>query len=77
MYGPTTSVKAVTTARLIRHYDPEKNLKPEGVIFGSAWCSHQDQFSKEKGRKVALARALSHEPDRTWRGEVWDQYFAR
>jgi hypothetical protein len=47
------------------------------VIFGNAWCSVKDQFSKERGRKLALARALQHEPDRDWRREVWERYFHR
>ena len=67
--GPTQPAKAVTTA-WIRFDDGE-------VWMGNAWCSLQDQFCKERGRKLALARALQNSPDREWRKIVWEQYFLR
>lgn len=67
--GPTKPCKAVTTA-FLRFPDDE-------VWIGNAWCSLDDQFNKERGRKIALARALQHSPDRSWRRQVWDAYFAR
>jgi hypothetical protein len=68
--GPTKPCRAVTTAVL--SFDEGKE-----VWVGNAWCSLGDQFSKERGRKISLARALQHTPDREWRRLVWDAYFAR
>ena len=65
--------KAVTTCQLVR----ENADGTPDVWFGNAWCSYSDQFSKERGRKISLARALKHEPDREWRGEIWQRYFDR
>jgi len=67
--GPTKPAKAVTSAFL--------SFGDEELWVGNAWCSMEDQFSKEKGRKIALARALAHTPDRVWRGEVWKEYLRR
>lgn len=47
------------------------------TITGEAYCSIKDVFSKEKGRKVSLAKALSNIPDRSVRRQVWNEYFNR
>jgi hypothetical protein len=51
---------------------------PNGLdIYGQSWCSASEKcFTKERGRKVALARALKKIP-RPERQEVWDAYFSR
>ncbi len=67
MFGATMRAKAVTVCQLVR----ETEDGTPDVWFGTAWCSLKDQFCKERGRKIALARALQHEPDRDWRREVW------
>ena len=43
---------------------------------GFALCSHKDHFCKEKGRKVALARAIKCMPRET-RKQIWVEYFNR
>jgi len=43
---------------------------------GWAHCSKQDQFCKETGRKVALARAVKP-LDKATRKRVWEAYFGR
>lgn len=75
VYGPTCRVKAATTARLVTGFTSDGETK--AVLFGSAWCSHSDQFCKERGRKLALARLLKLSPNRQWRREVWQKYFDR
>ncbi len=49
---------------------------------GQAVCSLKDAFCKERGRKVALARALKQVREKIEmspgeRRAVWDRYFAR
>lgn len=56
-----------------------KALSKEGVIYehaGHALCSPEDQFVKEKGRKLALARALQEFPPQV-RAEFWWGYHNR
>lgn len=45
-------------------------------VMGYAWCSPRDQFTKETGRKIALARAIAGFP-RTSRTLIWKTYHAR
>ena len=40
-----------------------------------AYCSHKDNFSKDKGRKVALAKMLKSSFPREHRKLFWDAYF--
>lgn len=47
-----------------------------GLSFGRSWCHQNDQFSKETGRKLALARALK-EFDRGFRTVAWKAYLGR
>lgn len=45
---------------------------------GVSLCSIDDNFTKERGRKLALVRTLQNAlMDRTIRTEVWKRYFAR
>ena len=54
-----------------------ETLRKEGKLFiGDAFCSISDLFTKEKGRRIALERALETFP-RALRKEVWKQYDAR
>ena len=42
---------------------------------GSASCSKKDNFSRDKGRKVSLTRALGDAPlTKEQRKEVWEAY---
>lgn len=43
---------------------------------GQSRCAQCENFDKNKGRKLALARALSF-VDRPNRKPVWDAYFAK
>jgi len=46
------------------------------ISTGTAQCSKLDNFAKETGRKIALARAIKNfsKEERT---EIWDKYFSR
>lgn len=49
-------------------------------MVGVAYCSRQDQFNKETGRKLALKRVLSRnftQWDKIQRGIIWNAYFGR
>lgn len=58
-------------------------LRINGQEFNSvAACSSKDQFNKDKGRKIALARALKVAREkltlpRTLREVIWYRYFTR
>lgn len=52
------------------------SLGEDEVLFGTAFCSVKDVFNKEKGRKIALTKALSH-LNRDFRREIWQAYFDR
>lgn len=55
-----------------------KHASGEVLWTGAALCSKGDQFSKEKGRKVSLARALrTAKFTRVDRLEFWNTYFGR
>ena len=43
---------------------------------GHADCSIHDQFSRAKGRKIALTRAIARFP-KSVRRQVWEAYFKR
>ena len=47
-----------------------------GLSLGRSWCHENDQFSKETGRKLALARALMGY-DRGFRTAAWKAYLGR
>lgn len=50
----------------------------EMLGMGQSRCSPSDTFNKEKGRKIALVRALDDAAfNRSDRGAVWDAYFGR
>ena len=42
-------------------------------VTGVALCSVKDTFNKEKGRKIAVSRAISHLP-RNVRRQFWDNF---
>ena len=46
------------------------------ISTGTAQCSKRDNFQKEAGRKIALARAIKDfsQEERT---EIWKKYFSR
>jgi hypothetical protein len=44
---------------------------------GFSQCSPKDNFNKETGRKIALARTLTNAFTKEQRTQVWRQYFAR
>lgn len=41
-----------------------------------AWCSRKDNFCKERGRKISLARAIK-DWDKAVRTEIWKAYLNR
>jgi len=46
------------------------------VVFSSyAYCSKKDQFSKKKGRKISLTRALEFFVEKEVRKIIWQEYF--
>jgi hypothetical protein len=46
------------------------------VAFGTARCSSGDNFSRNTGRKIALARALTNFGlEKSERTSVWESYF--
>ena len=48
------------------------------VGWGEAWCSVKDRFDKERGRKIALGRALkAGEFGKEEREKFWEAYFER
>ena len=44
---------------------------------GVSYCSEKDNFNYNKGRKVALARALQYYNDKDYRKLFWDAYFKK
>jgi hypothetical protein len=63
-------IQAVTLCRII--------VDGKEVGYSAAFCSAQDHFSKEIGRKRALARALKAAGlDANTRTAVWDRYLTR
>ena len=58
-----------------------KQAVPTGVILiatGRAWCAPTDQFVKDKGRKIALGRALDlFSTDPEVRKAFWRVYLGR
>lgn len=69
----TTSVGISTSAKIIK-VPFEENSIPVGI--GVAYCSLNDQFNKNTGRKLALARAISPLP-RLLRAVIWEAYDAQ
>jgi hypothetical protein len=53
-----------------------KNEKLEEVNVDQTFCSIKDNFCKEKGRKISLARAIE-EFDKPVRTEIWKAYLNR
>lgn len=48
------------------------------TLVGRAMCSALDNFDKDKGRKIALAKALKESGlDHKERSIIWDRYHAR
>ena len=43
------------------------------VVYGVSNVHPQDNFCKEKGRKIALSRAIS-KWDKSYRTQVWNEY---
>ena len=49
------------------------NEVEDQVIYGVSNVHPQDNFCKEKGRKIALSRAIS-KWDKSYRTQVWNEY---
>ena len=49
------------------------NEAGEQVIYGVSNVHPQDNFCKEKGRKIALSRAIKSW-DKAYREQVWNEY---
>jgi hypothetical protein len=65
--------EATTFAFIKEDGDPR-----DAVIEGTSFCSAEDKFCYETGRKVALARALEdYAPDREFRKAAWAAYRSR
>lgn len=52
-----------------------KNID-NGYTYGVAYCNPVDNFCKERGRKLSLARAIGHMP-RSTRTKIWETYLNR
>ena len=70
-------VRAHTSA-IIRRFkeDGKVNFDIPAVAYGIAFCSKDDKFEKEKGRRLALQKALS-QVSREERKNVFRQYEGR
>lgn len=67
---PGILIKATTTASV----DNGKGT----VIYGVSQCSFSDNFDKDKGRKLALAKALKDSGiDYNERSAIWNRYHNR
>lgn len=82
-FGTEIGIKGVTQC-ILHVTDTTPLLKDPGALIlpyiynGSACCSAKDDWDKNKGRKVALGRALKMAGlDRTQRSAVWARYHAR
>lgn len=62
-------IKIVTTC-----YIKDDKLTP--IENNHAYCSVKDNFNKEKGRKISLARAMQYF-DKPVRKEIWEAYLNR
>jgi len=69
------------TSCCIRLYGPDddpKKVSPFKISTGCTFCSYQDTFCKETGRKISMTRALN----RLFRSKearrlFWEEYFGR
>ena len=73
--------KMVTMCNLWRHNERWHFALGESewtnLNYGIAKCGLKDNFNKETGRKIALARALRYFEDKEIRTAIWDAYFHR
>jgi len=58
--GPTQPCKAVTTCYIEEKPNHSSAWSVVNRLEGWAWCSLQDVYSKDKGRKLSLQRALEY-----------------
>lgn len=77
-----------TSCRILTRFTPPTNgsglrvttvrvMFGRGTYVGMAVCSARDQFVKEKGRRIALGRALRAAGlEREQRRALWTRYFA-
>lgn len=54
--------------------NPTKETPPIYTIEGYAYCHHKDNYSRSRGRKIALARALENHFTKDERKVFWDAY---
>jgi len=51
---------------------------PTQMAYGKARCSLEDQYNKETGRKISLARALKDgKYDSDQRTKIWEAYWTK
>jgi hypothetical protein len=57
----------------------EVELRKDGITWnGFSFCHFKDNFVKEKGRKIALRKALSRTNlSKVGRTQFWKEYFGR
>lgn len=65
-----------TTGCVIERFNPTTKTWDE-ISTGFANCDPRDIFEKEKGRKVALTRALKDHRDKKFRHVIWQTYLNR
>lgn len=73
---PQPQKNPMTNRKLARGYTQAIVYGPQFVGEGLSFCSMDDQFNKQRGRKEALARALFR-LDKATRRAVWDAYHAK
>lgn len=56
-------------------YAADQNSTYDTVSTGKSYCSNEDQFNYNKGRKLSLARALRYYLDASYRELFWNEYF--
>ena len=64
--NPDNQIERGTVCRIF-------NEAGEQVTYGVANVHPSDNYCKEKGRKISLARAIS-DWDKDYRTQVWDEY---
>lgn len=68
-------VRAHTSCAIYKTEEGKVNYQ-EKLSYGIAFCSSLDKFEKERGRRLALAKALSRFP-KAVRRDIFEQYEGR
>lgn len=64
------------TECVVEKVTPPTDMPKTISALGRAWCSWDDNFSRAKGRKISLAKAIEKFPVE-FRTNVWKAYFKK